>query len=123
MQTIQKQMRDFYDDHHEDGSWMVLIAGSYEFYSTIDHYQHNRGFRDLVLVYNLVQDSAKELSEEERRQIQRLAEHAPKKTPIRYFLDLITSRAEADEEAFVSLQQNNQRVFYAEGESEIIDIL
>ena len=123
VQTIQKQMRDFYDDHHEDGSWMVLITGSYKFYNTIDHYQHNRNFRDLVLVYNQVQDIARELSEEEQRQIQRLAEHAPKKTPLRYFLDLITSRAEADEKASVSQQENNQRVFFPEGESETIDIL
>ena len=107
IETIQDKMSDFYDKHHEDGCWIVLITGSYEFYRIIDHYKHQKGFYDLVLVHNSLQSVNQHLSKAETDQI-RLVEDAPKKSPLSYFLGLIPSRTELDQE---TEQQNNERVF------------
>ena len=107
IETIQDKMSDFYDKHHKDSCWMVLITGSYEFYRIIDHYKHKKSFDDLVLVHNSLPSMNKQLSKDEIDQI-RLVEDAPKKSPLSYFLGLITSKTAPVEETDLQI---NQRVF------------
>ena len=110
VQKLQNKMRDFYDDYCKDGSWMVLITGSYEFHSTIDHYKHSKCFLDLVLVHNPVVHVTEELKNEEKEKSARLAKLAPKITPLRYYLDLIKSRKE-ELELPVLQQESNSHAF------------
>ena len=69
-------------------------------------------------MYNQVQAIDKEQSEKKKGKFNDWRNTRLRKHPSDIFLDLITSKAGLVEEAPVLRQQNNQRVFYPEQESE-----
>ena len=94
---LNKHMRKFHKDYHEDGCWIVLVTGDFSFYETINMLKYDEQFTSFRLVYNDKDNTL--LTPQETFSMKKLA---PNSVPLSYFLDLLPET----HHAFLEYQNN-----------------